>query len=299
MKNKNRVGVVVGRFQVPEIHEGHKYLLDRARVHCSKLLILVGSTGGFSSSNDPLDFSTRKAMLEDIYPGSTIVEIHDNPSNESWSEKVDAIVEEFFPSHFATLFGSRDSFLPFYSGKHTKKYVCPKAKVPSGTELRKSVLEKVPNSVEFRTGIIYAGTKQNFPTSFQAVDIGILNEEEDMVLIGRKANQKKWRFIGGFVDPSDPSLEVAAKREVREEAGDIEVADVKYLASVRINDHRYRKSEHKVMTALFSAKYIFGHIKAGDDLVEVRWEKLETLRDCLIDGHLPLADIFLASCKHN
>ncbi len=37
-----KLSVVIGRFQTPYLHEGHKYVLDRAEEEGDGLLILVG-----------------------------------------------------------------------------------------------------------------------------------------------------------------------------------------------------------------------------------------------------------------
>ena len=55
----------------------------------------------------------------------------------------------------------------------------------------------------------------------------------------------------------------AAVREGREETGELELTDVAYVCSQRIDDFRYRKSEHKIMTAFFAATYVSGQACAG------------------------------------
>ncbi len=295
MNKQNTVGVVICRVQVHRIHDGHRYLFERAIESCEKLLVILGVSGGWASKNDPLDFETRRVMVNALYPNAVVVPMLDHPSNEAWSAGIDNMIEANFPNHRATLFGSRESFLPFYGGKHQKKYVAPKESVPSGTDLRLKVGGVVRDSEDFRAGVIYAGTSQNFPTSFQAVDVAIRHSTERKVIVGRKAGETSWRFPGGFVDPKDTSLEMAAKREAVEEVGSIEIDGVKYIGSMRINDYRYRKSEHKVMTALFSAVYIFGRVHAGDDLVEARWQDFDGLIECLVDDHKTLGNMFLKS----
>jgi NADH pyrophosphatase NudC (nudix superfamily) len=171
--------------------------------------------------------------------------------------------------------------------------VTPKTQTATGTQLRQAVAEQVLDCAEFRAGVIYANTVQNFPTSFQAIDAVIRHSTQPKVIVGRKTGEKGWRFPGGFVDPGDPSLERAVKREVREEVGDIEIDDIKYVCSIRVDDYRYRKSQRKIMTALFEVIYIYGPIKAGDDLEEIRWQDIEGLTDCLVEEHKPLAEAFI------
>lgn len=292
MKKTNRVAVIVGRFQTPKLHDGHRFLIDAAKSECQELMIIVGVSGGAASRIDPMDFDTRALMLSAHYPMAKIVQYTDHSVDEVWSKKLDELIEKTFPHHEAVLFGSRDSFMPHYHGKNRLQEIKPKIQA-SATALRNEVGTKPIDSKDFRAGIIYAATKQTYPTSYQTVDIVIRHSTQPKVLVGRKVGEEGWRFPGGFVDPTDLGLEYAAKREAKEELGDIEIDDLKYVCSTRINDHRYRKSEHKIMTAFFSGTYIYGPIKAGDDLDEVRWQDIDGLVECLLDAHKPLGTAYL------
>lgn len=132
-----------------------------------------------------------------------------------------------------------------------------------------------------------------YPTSFQTTDILVINRLKNEVLLGRKPTEDKFRLIGGFVSPEDLSLEDAASRELREEAGiNLEVGTPKYQFSYRVDDKRYRDSQDKILTAVFICDYLFGFAQAGDDISEIKWidtDELSVLyRDLIVDTHQPL-----------
>lgn len=108
-----------------------------------------------------------------------------------------------------------------------------------------------------------------YPTVFPTVDVVI--RKDGKILLGRKAKQDKFRFLGGFADPAlDNSYEEAAMREAKEESN-LDVKRVRYLGSTRIDDPRYRGTEHCIITHLFLAEEWSGNEVASDDIAELRW----------------------------
>jgi bifunctional NMN adenylyltransferase/nudix hydrolase len=109
----------------------------------------------------------------------------------------------------------------------------------------------------------------DYPTVFPTVDVVI--RTNGRLLLGRKATQQGFRFVGGFADPAlDNSYEEAAIREAKEETG-LVVHSVRYLGSTRIDDPRYRGSEHCIITHLFLAEEWTGEPAASDDIAELKW----------------------------
>ena len=255
------------------------------------MLLFLGNSLIRNTLQNPLDFRARRAMVNEQFPTVEVHYINDIPGDDAkWSKNLDKLIgEQLLPLQSVTLYGSRDSFIKSYSGKHN---VCELEATTfiSGTEIRRRVCNNYSPSKDYRAGMI-AATAYRYPTAFQTVDIAVVNEKEEL-LLARKPEEKKWRFIGGFSDPCSASLEEDARREVSEEAK-IEVGGVQYLGSTLIDDPRYRGEVDKIKTALFIAKYMFGRPEGADDIAEVKWVRIADLNKNDIEPlHHVLVDMF-------
>lgn len=273
---KKRLSVINGRFQVAELSIGHQDFIKRVIERSDETVILLGTPSTKDTDRDSLDYETREIYFQSLFPSAHILKSRNFKYDEIWSANIDSLIENRFDlSEYDVFFcGSRDSCLPHYSGKFISEYI-ESIESPSGTDQRAEIVKKPINSVDFRKGVIYSANKK-YPVSYQAVDVAIL-DDHGKILLGRKPNEKLFRFIGGVVDPSDISLEYTGKREAQEEAGKAEFDGFEYVGSYRIDDWRYRVCQDKIMSVLFTCKYIYGTLKASDDIKEIRWFNINEL----------------------
>ena len=277
------VGVLVGRFQVHDLHEGHRDLIQFVRDRHEKVIIFLGVSPLPVSASNPLDFEARKQMILAEFPEVNVLYVADHPSDEDWSKILDKQIGHLVaPNQSVVLYGGRDSFIAHYSGRFPTEELL-QDKFLSGTEVRKEIARsRAKASPEFRAGVIWA-SQARFPTAYQCVDVAVLQLDHaaggGKILLGRKSTDKLFRFPGGFSDPRSGSLEEDARREVAEEMG-VEVGDVRYIGSAQVDDWRYRHEPDCIKTAMFVAKYIHGRPTPSDDMdAEVRWFDLATLTE--------------------
>jgi len=296
------LGVIIGRFQVPDLHEGHRALIDGVRAKHKKVLILLGSTPSvLVTRNNPLDYFTRAIMMREAYPDVIVLPIHDMPSDKDWSKAVDERIDEVLGVGSAILYGSRDAFIPHYSGKYPTIEL-DTAKNVSGSEIRKAVSDEVRANPEFRRGIIYAAHNRHHAI-FATVDIAVIKRDHArdhkavQIILGRKKSDPKgfWRFPGGFVDPAkDPSLDLAAAREANEELG-CGISSMTYVGSMIVDDWRYRKEVDRIMTTVFICDYLYGVVEGKDDINEARLFDLENFDlNLLVPQHRPIMEMVLS-----
>jgi len=285
------VGVIVGRFQVDDLHEGHLSLINRVKKKHRKIVIFLGVTPVLSSKRNPLDFESRKNMIESQFDDVTVIPLPDMSSNELWSRTLDTRIAEIHPNSLILLYGSRDSFIEHYTGKHST-YELQSIVTVAGSQIREDILSNNYTSKDFRAGNIYA-TFNQYPKVYTTVDIAIVRDDE--LLLGKKSNESKYRFVGGFTDPTDTNFEHSARREVMEETG-LEVNDFKYIASHKIDDWRYRNEIDKIITVFYKATYMYGKAQPADDIAFLKWFKLSDInKDDVMPEHHILLDSLIKS----
>ena len=289
-------GVIIARFQTPYLHDGHKYLLDEIRSKHNKVVVVLGVSPVKGSRRNPFDFYIREKLLKHYAPELVILPLSDHPSDSVWSHHLDALLQNTFPLESFILYGSRDCFIPYYSGRW-QVVALPGLGEHSATNIRNENSDKVLDSTDFRMGINYA-YQNTYAKIYPTVDIAVLKENNTQVLLGKKPNATQWRFPGGFADPTDETYEVAARRELQEECGDIEVSTMQYVGSARIDDWRYRSEADKIMTILFKTQWVFGNAQAHDDLKELAWIDVHELpamlqKDTITKEHYVLVHMLL------
>ncbi|UYQ91376.1 NUDIX domain-containing protein [Chitinophaga horti] len=287
-------GVIIARFQTPYLHEGHTYLIDEIRAKHNKVVVLLGVTPVKGSRRNPFDFYTREKLLKHYAAELVVLPLADHPSDAVWSQQLDSLLASAFPQERFVLYGSRNSFAPYYSGQLPVELL-PEVGTHSATAIRDVNADRVLDSNDFRMGINYA--YQNvYPKVYPTVDIAVLNNGK--VLLGRRHNAALWRFPGGFTDPADESFEAAAEREMREECGELVTTAMEYVGSVKIDDWRYRSEVDKIITSFYKTNYISGEAKGSDDIAEVAWFGLDALPQMLqqvTPEHRPLVKKLLAN----
>lgn len=291
-----KVAVVVGRFQVSDLHQGHMDLLRLAEKECGQLMIILGSARFMGRRKNVMNFQVRLPMLQELFPNATIVNLQDQGAKEIWSKKLDALIREYFPFEEVVLYGGRDSFINQYVGK----FPCVEIKSfheESGTEKRLQTGRVVINSSDFRSGMIYHAN--HLPVNpYPTVDAAICKTSGGIpveVLLGRRGGSSTWRFCGGFVDLDDPSLEAAIYREISEELPGIIHEKPKYLGSTKILDWRCDEDE-SIITSFFLCEYISGETSGDDDLPEAKWFSIQSIKDGNVDitkEHQVLFDLLI------
>jgi ADP-ribose pyrophosphatase YjhB (NUDIX family) len=286
------VGVTIGRFQTYALTDAHRLLITKALDH-PQTLVLIGNNPISGTKRNPLPASVVAAMIRE-YAGQgrlNIEALPDFPTDERWSQEVDARIAALFPLQSARIYTGPDGIKKQYSGRHVVENIesVPGARASS---LRTGLLTtKQTFSEGFRRGMIYQ-TQRLLSRPRLAVDIAMTGNVPGVgpaVALIKKNSEPLYRFPGGLVDVTDSSLEAAANRELREELGGegMEFTKPEYVVSAAISDWRLKYPAEGAQSALFWSRHLHGPIKAGDDAHAAAWFALDeaSLRNVIMPEH--------------
>jgi len=299
-KTTYTVGVIVGRYQLAELHEAHIELIKSIVDNHDKTIIFLGLSPAKGTINNPLDFQPRKQMLLEYfpakeYPDLTIGYIKDQVDDVKWSDDLDNNIEKQISWKgtqgkivSVTIWGGEETVIDKYKGHYTANKLQPSRYISTAL-LRKNIAESPKVNSDFRSGAIWA-TYQRYPTVFTTVDICVFKPKTNEILLAKKPNETLYRFVGGFADPNSISFEDDALRELDEETGlTVGLDGLHYICSQTIDDWRYRNEVDKIRTLFFLAIYSHGFAEANDDIEEIRWFQIkEVSEDIIVPEHREL-----------
>jgi bifunctional NMN adenylyltransferase/nudix hydrolase len=308
--NNKKIGVVICRFQTPSLTEGHKTLVDYAQENSDQLIVILGIAPTMVATDNPLTYDMRKDMVENAYPHAIVLGVKDIPDDLLWSNELDKVLLPY-DSENITIYGGRDSFIPYYVGKYETFNI---GKTPfdhiNATDFRNRLkdyknfhsvaedmlmpfllkgVDKEVLDFAFRCGVIWS-SQNRYPVAFATVDIGVVRVNKGVaeILLGRKPKQNVWVLMGGFVDKEDSNYLCAAKRELGEEIKGIKTTELKFIDSFKIDDWRYRKNADCIITNLHICKWVEGEPQGADDLEEAKFFTFEQAVDVVGEHHKQL-----------
>lgn len=289
MMSTDTVGVVIGRYQVDELHEGQRAILDQVCAFHSRVIVLLGINPTQANDYNPLSYELRRKMIKLEYPRVDIHPVTDNKSDILWSRGVDSIIGATIDSTKAILYSGRDSFVPHYKGKYPTRELSFIDEHLNSTEIREKIRDTYHDSRDFRAGVIHA-RMNGYDRTETTVDMAVVRRNPDdghlEVLLGNKPGERTPRFPGGFVDGTE-KVELAASREMREETGiSIDTKSWRYVGNFDVKDWRLRGAKkHHLRTFFFVSNFTWGHPEGGDDLERVGWYKIEDRDFALVGEH--------------
>lgn len=161
---EKRIGVVIGRFQVPRLalHPGYRALLAHV-THENEGVVAVLGEAARPDQRNPLSFKHRQAMFAEEYPAFRVLPLSDEPSDASWVRHLDAALAGVLHAKAPAtlrLYGGRDSFPAIYH-RHGGQFATvslPGLTSPAhcATDIRQRIGEEQRSSVDIRTGLIQA-----------------------------------------------------------------------------------------------------------------------------------------------
>lgn len=226
-----KVGVLIGRFQVPEMHEGHRFLVREMLEECDKVLILFGSANRAPSPRNPFSYVYRAQAAKALFPDIYTAPLNDYLYNDSqWVADVDNTIQYMLAHKMGCdtakviLYGHKKDGNDYLNWFPQYEYVNINSDIDiSGTEVRRSSYPLLPKAIQ--DDMDYYGKEalafSNYPypenLNFCCAD-NVVECSGHILLIQRKRapGAGTWALPGGFKNNNETFLECAI-RELYEE----------------------------------------------------------------------------------
>ncbi|MDR1025954.1 MAG: adenylyltransferase/cytidyltransferase family protein [Lactobacillus sp.] len=69
-------------------HDGHLRLIETMKNNCDDCIVIIGSIQESNTSRNPLDFETRKLLINNIIPDQKVVGLKDLGNPPKWADYV-------------------------------------------------------------------------------------------------------------------------------------------------------------------------------------------------------------------
>lgn len=221
------IGIIIGRFQVPFLHEGHKLLIQTALDKSDKVIVLLGSANRAPSPRNPFNFTHRAETISKCFPNSVVCyPLNDYLYSDSqWMTDVALTISKVTKgTDRITLFGhfkEGNDYLTWFP--QYKNYNVESDIKIDGTAIRNDNIYLLPNSVQ-QDIAAYDMEKEHFKDYKypEALNIccadTVLECAGHVLLIRRKYAPGKgsWALPGGHKNNNETFLD-AALRELEEE----------------------------------------------------------------------------------
>lgn len=328
MKQKAKVAVVIGRFQIG--HKGHEALFSRAHEIAERLVIIIGSIDKPRTIKDPFSFSERREMLTPYFTDGwdDVIGVQDSRYNdEEWVYNVqravtDAIGEErdvvlvghskdessfylkMFPqwkfeevekvgmNESATVY--RDFF---FGAGGISTDLPPKTRAFLKTFVMTQDFLDLAEEWVFINKYKASWADAPYAPTFVTADAVVVQAGHILLVQRRSAPGKGlWAFPGGFVNQKEKVFD-AAIRELKEETK-LKVPEAVLRGSLRISrvfDDPERSLRGRTITHAFLFNLqpmgTLPVVKGSDDAIKAKWFSLYeffNMRNVMFEDHFDI-----------
>ena len=277
---KKTLGVIVGRFQTPDITPGHEFLFEEVYKRHDNIVVFIGCKppNYQPDEKNPLDFFSRKAMIQGSKPNVSVLSITDNREDIEWSLELDKRIDEVRGTFDVILYGSRDSFISHYKGRF-ETYELESNIIYSATSVREKIIQSAKESEDFRAGVIYGLSNKLVCGLHHSYGLIVQKDKKGYkVLLGKKRGEKEYTLFGGIYNPeTDKSYSDTVKRNIREQLGkNFEIGSTKFLFDSQLNHWAYSSSNEKIHGNFFICEVAWGYPTPNSEFELVEWVPIES-----------------------